>query len=131
MPYEYHGIVYDTTNEKLAKLLEAIRQRQKQDNPFRITVKWISGEFKPYSGYIVFTHPQRLTQWDKDVSFPLLAWKANSSSGKHLDPTLIESIEFASSALRQKHHCEHLYKCTAGDSYFSPFSNDLISTAIY
>ena len=103
MAYEYNGIVYDTDNQKLAQCLEAIRQRQKQDNPFRITITWISREFKPYSGYITNTVAQRLTEWDKEVSFPLLAWNRKSSKGKHLYPSLIDKIEFASRKHKDKH----------------------------
>ena len=116
-------------NEKLAKVLEAIRQRQKKDNPFRIKIQWVSGEFKPYSGYIVFTQPQALTQWDTEVSFPLLAWNRNSSRGKKLDTALIASIEFASSTLRKKHKCEQLYNKQR--SYFHTFCSDLVEETVY
>ena len=130
MPYEYHKILYDTSNKKLARVLEAIRQRQKQDNPFIITVRWISGEFKPYSGYIVFTNPTSLTQWDSKVSMPLLAWNRKSSKGKHLDPSLIESITFASAAMRAKHLSgDFIY--VRDNEYFDSFCNDLLSNAIF
>lgn len=108
MAIELNGIAYDTS-ERLAKLLEAIRQRQKQPDPFRIRVKWVSGEFKPAEGYIVTTSPQKLTEWDSEVSFPLLAWKSNSSRGVRLDPSLIASIEFASSDQKRKTKADVLY----------------------
>lgn len=130
MAFEYHGIVYDTTNEKLAKLLEAIRQRQKQDNPFRITIRWISGEFKPYSGYIVMTNPKRLTEWDKEVSFPLLAWNKRSSRGKHLDPSLIDSIHIASEATRKKLMLNK-YLYLREENYFDGFCMSLVDAAFY
>ena len=129
MPYEYHSILYDTDNKKLSELLEAIRQRQKQDNPFRITIRWVSGEFKPYSGYIVFTNPQALTMWDSKVSLPLLAWNRKSSKGKHLDPSLIESITFASAAMSKKTQCSTLYQ--RDQNYFHPYCMELIQSAIY
>lgn len=130
MAYEYHGIVYDTDNEQLAKLLEAIRQRQKQDNPFRITVEWVSNEFKPYSGYIVFTEPRQLTEWDKKVSFPLLAWNKRSSKGKHLDPSLIKRVSFSSSALGYKLGAnEYLY--SRESNHFMSYCTELVNAAIY
>ena len=129
MAHEYHGIVYDTKVEQLAKLLEAIRQRQKQDDPFRITVTWISGEFRPYSGYIVMTEPTKLTEWDKAVSTPLLAWNRRSTKGKRLDPALIESITYASSKMQFNRACPHLY--LRDNNYFAPDSYELISNAIF
>lgn len=126
MAYEFNKIVYDTKNKKLARFLEAVRQRQKQDDPFRIRIKWLSGEFKPYEGYIVHTHPKKLTEWDEEVSFPLIAWKRNSRRGKPLDPSLIESIEFASSAMKSKHKSDHLY--VKETNYFHPFCSTLVDS---
>ena len=127
MPREINGIVYDTNNEKLAKVLEAIRQRQKQPNPFRIRVKWVSGEFKPYEGYIVHTEPCQLTEWDEKVMFPLIAWKSNSSSGKRLDPALIETIAFASRKDAIKHGGSYIYK--RENNYFSSICSHLLAEA--
>ena len=127
MPKEINGIVYDTDNEKLAKVLEAIRQRQKKHNPFRIRVRWVSGEFKPYEGYIVHTQPCQLTEWDDMVMFPLLAWKSNSSSGKSLDPALIESKSFASRKDALRNGGSYIYK--RENNYFSSICTALLAEA--
>ena len=108
MAYEYNDIIYDTGNERLAKLLEAIRQKQKTKDRFRIRIKWVGRTFRPYEGYIVKSSGFRpitdiptdgsasLHQFDKLVYKPALAWRVDSSAGKLIEPALIDRIDFAS-----------------------------------
>jgi hypothetical protein len=133
MAYEFNGVVYDTASEKLARTLEAIRQRQKEPNPFRIKVEWVSKEIRPYEGYIVLTHPKHTTEYDSAVSFPILAWKSNSTRGKHLDPSLISRISYASASMRAKATAEYLYlrDYQNQDEYFARDCTEFISAAVF
>lgn len=125
MAYEYSNIVYDTESEKLAKCLEAIRQRQKQDNPFRIKISWVSREFKPSLGYISNTEYKRLTEYDKEVAFPLLAYNRVSRRGPIIYPGLIDTIGFSDSKLAEKHG--PIYQRT--NQYYNKLVTDWINAA--
>ena len=98
MGIEYNDILYDTDNDKLARLLEAIRQHQK-DNRVRVKIKWFCNLRRKYSGYIAKGRKIATGETDKITYTPIIVWHAGSSSGFPLDPDLIKSIEFASKSL--------------------------------
>tara|TARA_Y100001972_G_C7416190_1_gene215332 strand:+ start:37 stop:423 length:387 start_codon:yes stop_codon:yes gene_type:complete len=128
MAFEYHGIVYDTDNERLARVVEAIRQRQKQDDPFRIKVTWGDPFIRPYSGYIVHTEPSALTEWDTESSAPLLAWNRRSRRGVALNPfSIISKIEFASKSESLKAGPLYLKE----NNYINAICDEWLSAAIF
>lgn len=129
MAYEYNQIVYDTENEQLAKMLEAIRQRQKEANPFRIRIWWFGNQFKPYEGYIVHTEPKQAANEDTPTAIPLLAWKRNSSTGKKIDPSLISKIELTNKSLHKSIELGVLYRKDI--SYFDPIIAEWVNAAVF
>lgn len=101
---EINNILYDTENHKLAKALETLRLCQTGQlayRSFRIKVEWV-GSIGSYEGYIETTRPHRLTEWDREVSKPVLVWKTGSRQGRLLEPSLIKRVDFASNYAKKK-----------------------------
>ena len=101
---EINNILYDTENHKLARALETLRLCQTGQLPFRsfrIKVEWV-GSIGSYEGYIETTRPYRLTEWDREVSKPVLVWKTGSRQGRLLEPSLIKRVDFASNYAKKK-----------------------------